>query len=315
MTGRLLRIRIKQLSEILKQIGLFRTVFLFAIAIMAVAGLYQFTKNQASAIYTTLIISIFMLFVHVKRKDINFLQINCEGLKTTVFIEYAIFSSILPVFLVIQGFYLLAILHFTLLAAWVQITPKSRQSNATNLLVNWIPPTYFEWKSGFRRIVIVLLLAELITIAFIHFSLAAPIGLIVISILTIPTLEHNESYQMITAYEKPSTLFLFQKIKQQLLMLFMLSLPLLIIHPILHFSEWFYPLLVLLAIFILHIYAVLVKYAFYESSKASSAAQMFITIGLFCMLIPIFIPLLFVLSIYFFFKANQKLSIYLHDYA
>ncbi len=315
MIGRLLRIRIKQLSEILKQIGLFRTVFLIAITIMAVAGLYQLTSTQASATYTTLIINIFVLVIHIKRKDMNFLQINCEGLKTTVFIEYAVFSSILPLLLVIHGFYLLAILHFVLLAAWVQIIPKSRQGNATNFLVNWIPLTYFEWKSGFRRIVSFLLLAELITIAFIHFSLAAPIGLIVIGILAIPTLEHNESYQMITAFEKPPTLFLFQKIKQQLLMLFILSLPLLIIHPVFHMAEWFYPLIVLLAICLLHIYAVLVKYAFYEASGNSSAAQMFITIGLFCMLIPIFIPLLFVLSIYFFIKATQKLSIYLHDYA
>jgi len=57
-----------------------------------------------------------------------------------------------------------------------------------------------------------------------------------------------------------------------------------------------------------------VKYSFYEPNSKSSAAQIFIGIGFVGLLMPIFAPLIILLSLRFYLKAKQNLSYYLNDY-
>ncbi|MDP3442610.1 MAG: hypothetical protein Q8T08_07070, partial [Ignavibacteria bacterium] len=62
------------------------------------------------------------------------------------------------------------------------------------------------------------------------------------------------------------------------------------------------------------IFAILTKYAFYEPNSRSGAASIFQSIGAISVFIPLLLPLVWVLSVKFYFNAIQKLNPYLHDF-
>jgi hypothetical protein len=59
---------------------------------------------------------------------------------------------------------------------------------------------------------------------------------------------------------------------------------------------------------------ILTKYAFYEPNNKSQAAVAFGAIGALGGIIPVFLPVVWVLSVRFFFKSRENLKIYLNDF-
>lgn len=81
-----------------------------------------------------------------------------------------------------------------------------------------------------------------------------------------------------------------------------------------HHDIWYIPIIEYFIFISLYIYVILTKYAFYEPNSKSKAAQVFGVIGVIGGIIPVLLPVVWLLSIRFFFKSKENLNIYLNDY-
>ncbi len=119
---------------------------------------------------------------------------------------------------------------------------------------------------------------------------------------------------MIIAFEKSANNFLWFKVKMQVILFSVITLPLIVAFVILHFEQWYIPVVEYFIFIFLHIYIIMTKYAFYEPNSKSPVTATLGAIGAVFSMIPIFLPVVWLLSIWFYFKSLTKLKIYLDDF-
>jgi hypothetical protein len=264
--------------------------------------------------YASMIVLLLILMLHTKREDKLFLKINFSSHKWIYFIEYLFVSVVLITFLLIHNFWNIALLTIAVLGIISQLDLKKNRTSYNTRIQKWIPDECFEWKSGVRNLFPIIVIIWLIGVSFSFFVGSVPFALFILGIISLNFLEKGEPYQMIIAFEKDPNKFLSLKIKQQLAILTIISTPMIISFQFFHFNLWYVPFIVYIIFCILQVYAILVKYSFYEPNSKSTAAQVFIGIGFVGLLMPIFAPLIILLSLRFYLKAKQNLSYYLNDY-
>ncbi|MFD2513344.1 hypothetical protein ACFSRY_05655 [Pontibacter locisalis] len=159
--------------------------------------------------------------------------------------------------------------------------------------------------------IIILLMVGLGTSFFIG---SVPIVIFILGLLPMSFYKRGEPYQMITSFEVGSNRFLLNKIKWQVLIFTILCVPLIAVFIVFHQDRWFIPVVEYLIFVSVHVYMILTKYAFYEPNSRSSAVQTFGTVGATGVIFPVFIPLVWLLSIRFYFKARRNLNFYLDDF-
>lgn len=314
MIVNLINIRFKQFYREILRIGFFRIIVLLGISFMLFVFLYLQTSKFPNAMYASMIVLLLILMLHTKRDDKLFLKINFSSYKWIYFVEYLLISLVLLVFLLIHNFWNIALLTIAVLGIITQLDLKKNRTRYNTRIQKWIPDECFEWKSGVRNLLPIIVIIWLIGISFSFFVGSVPIALFILGIISLNFLEKGEPYQMIIAFEKDPNKFLSLKIKQQLAILTIISAPMIISFQFFHFQLWYVPFIVYIIFCILQVYAILVKYSFYEPNSKSSAAQIFIGIGFVGLLMPIFAPLIILLSLRFYLKAKQNLSYYLNDY-
>lgn len=314
MIKKFFSIRIKQLYREIIRIGFFRIFVLLIISFLLFGFLYLHTSSYPNSIYTSIAFWLLLFVLHNKREDKLFLRINFNGYKWIYFVEYLLLSSVLIVFLAIHGNWYLALLTVAILGVIAQIDFKRKPNGYNTLLQKWIPNECFEWKSGVRKLFPIIVSIWVMGISFSFFVASVPLAMVIIGFISLNFLEKGEPYQMIMAYEKDPNKFLVLKIKQQLAIILLIWVPLVISFLIFHYHLWYVPLIILSVFSILIVYAILVKYSFYEPNSKSAAAQTFVAIGVVGFLLPIIAPLIILLSIRFYIKAKQNLSYYLNDY-
>jgi hypothetical protein len=126
---------------------------------------------------------------------------------------------------------------------------------------------------------------------------SVPIVLFVLGILPWSFYERGEPIQMILAYEIGPAGFILHKIKMQTVLFSILTIPLIIAFLIFHPDKWYIPVSELFIFTTSHIYIILTKYAYYQPNKKSTGAQAWISIGALGIIIPVFIPLIWLLSL------------------
>lgn len=314
MIVNLINIRFKQFYREIHRIGFFRIIVLLGISFMLFVFLYLQTSKFPNAMYASMIVLLLILMLHTKREDKFFLRINCNHFKWIYFVEYLLISLVLLVFLLIHNFWNIALLNIAALVIITQLDFKRNRTSYNTRIQKWIPDECFEWKSGVRNLFPIIVIIWLIGISFSFFVGSVPIALFILGIISLSFLEKGEPYQMIIAFEKESNKFLYLKIKQQIALLSVISAPMILSFLIFHYHLWYVPFIIFIIFCILQVYAILVKYSFYEPESKSAAAQIFIGIGLVCFMMPIFAPLIILLSLRFYVKAKHKLSYYLNDY-
>ncbi len=314
MIANLISIRLKQFYREIIGIGFFRILVLLAISFLLVIFLYLQTSKVPNSIYTSIVVCLLILTLHNKRVDKLFLKINFNSYKWIIFFEYLLLSLVLLVSLVINGFWYLAIFTIAILGIIVQLNFSIKSKSYNTRIQKWIPNECFEWKSAVRTLFPIMLSIWLIGFSFSFFVASVPMAMAIIGIISLNFLEKNEPYQMITVFEKDPNKFLLLKIRRQLAMLLVIWAPLIISFQIFHYTLWYIPIVILLIFCILQVYSILVKYSFYQPNGKSAAAQIFVGIGIIGIMLPIFAPLVLLLSMRFYFKAKQNLSYYLNDY-
>jgi len=308
------KIRLKQFYRGLIGIGLIRIIFLIGLLAFFVLMLFIETSKYPDTFYVTGITAIIILVVHTKRQDKTFLKINFANYKLICFVEYLILASIIIAFLIFHFQWIPLLLLLSALYLIIHLDLKTRQRNLNTKLQQLIPSECFEWKGGIRQTLFILITLWIIGLCSSFFIGSVPIVLFILGIIPFSFYEKGEPYQMILAYEMGTNQFLFHKIKMQISLFSILTIPLIAAFLVFHHEMWYIPIIEYFIFISLYIYLILTKYAFYEPNSKSPSAQVFGAIGAFGGIIPVFLPVIWLLSIRFFFKSKENLNFYLNDY-
>jgi hypothetical protein len=94
----------------------------------------------------------------------------------------------------------------------------------------------------------------------------------------------------------------------------LLSFPLVIAFLAFHSHLWYIVFAEYFLFLSLHFYFIAVKYAFYVPNEKPGAIEVFTSFGALGIVIPFLLPVVWVLTIWMFFKAKRNLKPYLDDY-
>jgi len=309
-----IKIRSKQLLRGVMGIGIFRTIFLVLLFGYLLIFVFVLTGNQTNALYVVGAISFLTLWIQTKRKDKVFLKTNFDKYKRVYLAEYVALFSIPIIFLAIHLQWIPLLLLAAAFCLIIQLDIKIKQRSLNTKLQAMIPAECFEWKAGVRQTFFILIPVWLIGFFTSFLTGSVPIVIFILGIIPFSFYETGESFQMIISYEKSTNQFLFRKIEMQILLYSVLSLPLIAAFMIFHSELWYIPLVEYFIFISVHTYLILTKYAFYEPNSKSQAAVVFGTIGAIGGIIPVFLPVVWALSVRFYFKSRENLKIYLNDF-
>jgi hypothetical protein len=309
-----IEIRLKQFYRGMRNIGLFRILFL--IGLFGFFGYMAFfmTSTNRNAFYVSGLMSLIVFLIHINRQDKWFLKINFSNYQLICFVEYLLLVSVIIAFLIFHFQWIPLFLLVSTIYLVILVDLKVKKSNLNTRIQRWIPSDCFEWKGGVRQTMFLLIPLWLVGLGTSFFIGSVPIVLFILGILPFSFYEKGEPFQMIVAYEMGTNKFLFHKIKRQIVLYSILALPLIAVFLIFHYERWYIPTIEYFIFISLYIYLILAKYAFYVPNSKSSAAQFFGAIGAFCGMVPLLLPVVWLLSIRFFFKSKENLNIYLNDF-
>lgn len=298
----------------LEGLGIFRFVFLLAIltgAFLALLSLLLKSDQMQFAIGGFLLF-IFTLQAH--RKDKTFLKINFHKHKTILRIEYYLLSIPIAALLI----YLQNRVLLVVLLTGIYFIPfynlKIQYKTLNTKLQKIIPEKAFEWKAGVRRNLFIIIPVWIAGILFSYFQGAVPLALLVLGIFPLKFFETGESLPMLLSSEQPPGKFLITKFRIHLLIFSILCFPLITAFLVLHPEIWYIVVVEFILIISLHFYFIILKYAWYQPGQKPGGVEAFSAMGVIGIIIPVFLPLVWLLTLWFYFKAISNLKLFLHDF-
>jgi len=309
-----IKLRLKQIFRATKGLGLVRIIVLIVLAALFVTALFMQTERTPNSYYVTGIYLIIIALIHVKRQDQRFLKIHFNNFRLIFVTEYLLLMSPLLICLIYNNQWISVISSLLLISLIVNLDFKIQQKSLNTSIQKMIPSDCFEWKGGVRKRFILIVALWIIGLGTSFFIGSVPIVLFVLGILPWSFNEKNEPLQMILAYELGPAKFLMHKIRMQLSLFSILSIPLIIAFLLFHPDKWYIPLAEYFIFITSYIYIILTKYAFYQPDNKATGAQAWVAVGAMGMIIPVFIPVIWLLSIRFYFKSRTNLNFYLNDY-
>lgn len=314
MVKAFINIRIKQISRGLASLGIFRTLFLVVLIGFLGTYIFMLSSEMPNSMYVAGFSILIITLFHTNRSDKLFLKTHFNNFKLILFSEYLLVT--LPIIICLSIHLQLIptnIILFSLVVI-VNLDLKFKQNNLNTKLQRIIPAESFEWKAGIRKIFYLFIILWFTGFFGSFFIGTVPIVIFILGIIPMSFYEKSEPFQMIISYELGSTRFLIQKIKTQFLLFSIISLPLIFAFLLFHHQNWYIPIIEYFTFISLHVYFILTKYAFYEPNSKTAASQIFSAIGAISAIIPIFLPLVWIMSVYFFFKSKNNLNYYLNDF-
>lgn len=191
---------------------------------------------------------------------------------------------------------------------------KIKQKSLNSTIQRLIPSGSYEWKAGMRKSLIVVTITWILGLLTSFFIGSVPAVIFILGILSWDFYEKCEPLEMILSFELGADSFLIQKIKNQVIIYSIFVVPLIMMFTVFHYEYWYIPVIEYFLFITSHIYLILTKYAFYQTNNQPAGAQVFGTIGIMCIIIPIFIPVVWLLSIRFYNKSKENLNFYLNDF-
>lgn len=313
MIKALLIIRLKQVYRSIAGIGLLRMLFLAAFIAYLGFFLYSNASEKLTSLYISIGFLLLILLIHLKRRDKQFLKSNFSNFKTLLLTEYFLVSIPILTCLIIQQQWI-SLLPLLGLFVIVHLNFKTKYSSLNTKLQALIPSDSFEWKAGLRKQFFLLVPVYLIAIITSYYIGSVPLAILIIGISTFSFYENCESQQLLLAYELSSKKLLQLKVKRQLQLYSVATAPLIILFLVFHNDIWYIPIIEYLIFCSLHLYAIMIKYAFFSPNIKSTAAQTMGTISILGGIIPIFLPVVWALTIWFYIKSIHKLNYYLDDF-
>ncbi|MBN2612946.1 MAG: hypothetical protein JXB00_15430 [Bacteroidales bacterium] len=326
-----LRIRIFQLFRFLNEIGILRLIVLLAISIyvsmLCINGVGQ--SGQVSII--PFLFGAVLFIIHTIRKDSRFLHTVFINPYPVYLFEYLVLS--VPVFIIslvykqwtgISGLMAICLLiplfriktDINILSKWLKfiIYPFiSQNSIKLKFKVPFVKPVDFEWISGIRKNLVILLPLYLFFTAFAFKAYFAPVGLILISFVISGFYLYGESRELIEIYAPGPGSFLTRKIYSSLRYLFILYAPIILVSLIFQPGTWYFLAFGLFISVSVQIFSVIFKYALFQEHASLNRNSILVALNTIFLLVPFFWPAPVFMGIKYYNKAKNNLENYFDD--
>lgn len=314
MFNAFLILRYRQIQRSLEGIGIFRFIFLMVLILGAFYAIFSILQKGDYDEFVTGGLLLILLFVQLQRKDIDFLKINLDNYRKLLWMEYLLLLAPLSGILIFTGnWFLLAVtISSLIILPFIKLKIQRRSLNTKMQL--WIPAQAIEWKSGLRKGLFAITAVWLMGIVFSFFVGAVPLAIFIIGVFPLKFYEIGEPLPVLMASERSPAAFLTQKIKHQFIIFSVISFPLIVVFSVFHIGLWYIAVVEFLVLTTLHVYFILLKYAFYEPNQKTGAIEIFSGIGVVGLFVPVFLPLVWLLSVRFYFRAITNLKCYLNDF-
>lgn len=305
-----IKIRFIQIYRGAKDLGLVRVLFLIGIILAILCSVFQGVNEGLNVMYLSLLCIFVIFFIHMNRQDKFFLKSHFVNYKWIYLSEYLILNLPFFVFYLYYALFLpMALLVFgigVVINVKLSIKPRSFNTKFQQL----IPADCYEWKAGIRKTLIYVggIIVLGISTSFIQ---TLPIFIFILGVIPLSFYQKGEPYQMIIASEMSSRSFLLCKLKKDIFLTTFLLSPLIIVFMVFHYHIWYVLIAEYLIIISMHIYILFVKYAFYKENSKSPIVLLSFS---FSVLIPFLIPVIWIMSIYFYYKSKKNLNYYLNDF-
>lgn len=311
-----LNIRIKQGYRALAELGAIRSLIIIALLCMLIA--LPFLSSQLKTLHFYLFVgfnSLTIGLIHLKRKDRTFLKVNFDSYKLIYQSEYLILSLPILLLLLYKQAWLPSLLLLIIIYGISFIELEFKQRSLNTKIQQWIPDESFEWKAGVREYFPTMGIIGFLGLIFTPFWVgAAPIAIALLGMFIPQFYQNYEPYQMVVVFERSNKAFLKLKISQCLKLASLLFTPYMLLFVLFHHEIWYIPFIQYFIFISLYVYTILMKYTFYEPNKTPTINGFFIALGMGSFLFPIFLPLVWILTIRFYFKSLINLNLYLDDY-
>jgi hypothetical protein len=309
-----INLHFQQLKRVLISLGLFRFVFVLAVFVLACLALFAVLKTGQNLEMATGAITLLILAIQVQRTDITFLKIQFHHYRKILFIEYLILSIPLTGFLIFFLRWELIMILFAaiILIPFIEIKWSGRFRNSA--FQNRLPDDAFEWKAGVRKNLWIILLIFFAGLGFSFLTGAVPLAVFALGVFPLKFYERGEPAQMLIVLERNASGLILKKFKIHLLIFSCITAPLIFAFLIFHFELWYIVLAEYVLFLSLHFYFIVIKYAFYVPNEKPAAVEVFTAIGTVGVIIPVLLPIVWVLTVWMFFRAKRNLKPYLHDF-
>ena len=253
------------------------------------------------------IICLGLIFIHFTRKDFGFLNLLDVPKYKLFWIEYNFIGLIFSiVFLLLGSFTNALIVHLgaSVIALFPQGTQRSRRFFPE---LNWLPTVDFEWKTGWRKYFIGLLLLYIPFLFLGHYIASVLLLGFFMMIFVMAFYEYYEPKEVIlNLIEKEK--FLFKKSLRGLLFFHGLMLPHYYLFLSYHFQYWYFLLYSFVATSFMLLFVIFYKYAKYSPFREKLNGQTVMALFSISVIIPFLLPLAFGIILYQFGQATQNLN-------
>lgn len=308
-----LSLRIRQAFRLLKEVGWARILFFTPIAGLILFVMLNFIRQGEHLIPILVFLSMGMLSSHLKRGDKGFMQTLQWPGGLLFSVEYLL---VLAPFLLMyalspQPWLSLILAVIIVVVAWIPFTWVKKQRNLLRR-VPLIPALSFEWKSGLRQSGLLLLFLYGLALGFSWEPVVVPIFLLVFSLITTTFYLNGEPLEMIESLGIPGRRLIWLKIRNQLLIFWLLALPFLVLLIIQLWSTWPVILYTFVVCSSLQVIAILYKYALYSPNADLKRNMLFVGLSMVSFFIPPMVPVPIFLLIRNVPKSIHNLNRYLY---
>ncbi len=309
-----IKLHFLQLKRVLISLGLFRFVFVLVIFILGLLAFFTVLKTGQNLELASAALLILLASLQIQRRDKPFLKLHFSNFKTILFAGYLMLSMPVLAFLVyfLRWELLALLLAGTYFITFIDLKSKTRFGNS--VFQKWLPNDAFEWRSGMRKNLPFLLLIFLTGIGFSFLTGAVPLAIFAYGVFPIKFYEKGEPVQMLIAGEQSAMRLMLQKFRMHFVIFSLLTLPLITAFLIFHLEYWYIVLAEYILFLSLHLFFIVLKYAFYIPNEKPAAVEVFTAVGTVGIVIPFLLPIVWVLTVWMFFRAKSNLKPYLHDF-
>ena len=310
----LFRIRIHQFYRETLGIGLFRILFMIVLISFVGFMLFQGTSMFPHVYVTVFIYASLLFFIQVKRKDKHFLKSHFQNYRQIFLLEYLLLSVPLFCCLLYHSQWIAIVVYIVLLLPVVLFDFNYKLKTLNTFVQRWIPNDSFEWKAGVRKTLIILLPVWAIGLCTSFFIGSVPFAILILGIIPLGFYEYGEPLSILIAPELSAKNFVIQKIKRQFGLYATIALPLIVAFLFFYIKYWYIPLAEFFLLASLQTSNVLLKYAFYEPNIKPPAANIYKSVGGIGLILPFFLPLIWIMSLWFYIRSIENLKFYLNDF-
>lgn len=308
----LLNIRYIQIKRELNEAGP-GTFLILGVLWVLIYAAYTTYQKTPDAYFLTAFLFFICLSLQTKRKDKSFVYNHIHNPRKEIYIEYLAltFPFAVPALFTTNWFcYPLFIVALSIVP---QLKYKLKQKTYFKNISEMIPPSNFEWISGFRKYFFYLIPLYILAIGLCWFRILPLLLLWFITVTIASFYKECEPIQILRENNSSPQTLLQQKLFQHSRLMVLLYTPILIANTIFNFGYWFINLLFILSQLALLCFSICLKYSNYQPNKNSITNNILLSLVSIGSIIPYLLPVSTLKALDYYKKAKNNLKNYLND--